>query len=94
VIAAVEGGAAAPATAPNKQPAGLDHEVRPVVDQLPVEAHDRAARTDLSLVEVPLLQLVDGGLHQRSQRGDVAPGGQAADQRLLIAALGQLHDGG
>ncbi len=80
VVAAVERRAAAPAAAACELPVDLDNEVRPVVDQLRVQAHDRATRLDLGVVEEPLLQLGDRRAHQRQQQRDVIPGGEATGQ--------------
>lgn len=77
MIAAVEGGPSAPSTAAGHGAVDLDDEVRSVIDELAVNAHDRFARLDLRVVEVVALQLLDGRLHQWDQDRHVIGGGQS-----------------
>ncbi|HET9777948.1 MAG TPA: hypothetical protein VFP81_01555 [Propionibacteriaceae bacterium] len=87
VVAAIESRPAAPPAAPSNLPIQLDHEVRPVVNQLCVQAHDRVAGPDLRVVEESQLQLVDRSLNQRQQHRQVLPAGQATGQDHVCAPI-------
>jgi hypothetical protein len=51
LVAAVEGRAATPATTAGDLTVDLDNEVGAILDRLRVDAHDRATRLDLRVVE-------------------------------------------
>ena len=84
LVAAVERRATAPATAAGDVAVRLDDEVRAVVDQLRVDAHDRPAGRDLGVVEEAALQLGDRSVHQRRQRWDIRRHRQSARRNAPI----------
>ena len=51
LVAPIKRRSATPASAPRDDAFGFDHEVRPVINELGIEPHDRAARLDLRIVE-------------------------------------------
>jgi hypothetical protein len=86
----------APAAAAGHGAVDLDDEVRPVVDQLAVDAHDRLTRLDLVIVEESPLQLLDCCFHQWNQDSHVVAGGQSNGDRhrhlLPRSPLSRLTD--
>ena len=85
-VAAVVGGAPAPAAAAGERAVEVDDEVGAVVDELGVEAHDGAAGGDLRRGEERPLQLADRGVHQRRERGQVGGDGEAVGEAAHAGA--------
>jgi hypothetical protein len=95
VVVAVHRRAAAPAAAAGDIAVGrLDDEVRPVLDQLRVDAHHGAARLDLRLVEVGALQLGDGRVHDSRQARHVVERREARRElhRSMISLGRELRE--
>jgi hypothetical protein len=71
VIAAEQGGAAAPSAAGRKRAVAFDHEIGAVVDQLGIQAHDVERRFDGLGAKKIAQQSADRRGHQHAQRRDV-----------------------
>jgi len=71
MVAAVEGGATAPAAAPGDAALRFEDEIGAVGHELRVQSHDEAAGGDLGLVQEAPLQLCDGEVHHLPEGGKV-----------------------
>ena len=84
MISAVEGGAAAPATAADDLAGAFDDEVGAIRDELGVDAHEVEASLDLSLREEVSHQAGHGCPDQHGDSGDVVFDGYAGVQHTLM----------
>ena len=78
LVAPIKRRSATPASAPRDDAFGFDHEVRPIINELGIEPHDRAARLDLRIVEKVALEFVGCRVHYFDERRNVVLNGKSA----------------
>jgi hypothetical protein len=76
MVAPEERGAPAPAATPGDASRRLHGEVRAVLDELGVHAHDLERRRHACLVQIRPDQLADGEVHQRPELGEISQLGE------------------